>query len=140
VTVRQAFNRIAEGTARALGKPGAFALAILVVVAWAACGPVLHYNDTWQLTINTGPTIVTFVMVFLIQNTQNRDARANQLKLDELLRAVEQARTSMVNLDELTDEELAKLEADFKRLGKDAKRELEERADDSSAVEPKGSS
>jgi low affinity Fe/Cu permease len=93
--------------------------ALLLVVVWAASGPVFHYGDSWQLTINTGTTIITFLMVFLIQNTQNRDARANQLKLDELLRAIEAARTSLVNVDELSEEQLSALEAEFRRLGRE---------------------
>jgi low affinity Fe/Cu permease len=112
------FNQLAERTSRALGSASAFVAALAVVLIWAVCGPAFRYNDTWQLTINTGTTIVTFLMVFLIQNTQNRDARANQLKIDELLRAVEKARTSMVNLQDLSDEELTALEADFRRLGR----------------------
>jgi len=113
------FHVFAEKTSRALGTPYAFALALLTVVAWALAGPAFHYGDTWQLTINTGTTIITFLMVFLIQNTQNREARTTELKLDELLRAMKEARTSMVNLEELDDKELAALEKEFRRLGKD---------------------
>src|SRR6476659_9282915 len=98
--MRRYFHLFAEKTSHALGTPTAFILALLIVIVWALCGPVFGFNDTWQLTINTGTTIVTFLMVFLIQNTQNREARTNQLKLDELLRALEAARTSMVNVDE----------------------------------------
>jgi low affinity Fe/Cu permease len=112
------FNRIAERTAHSLGSAWAFAIALGTVLLWAFSGPAFHFNDTWQLTINTGTTIITFLMVFLIQNTQNRDARATQLKLDELLRAIEQARTSMVNLQDLTDTELDALEQDFRSLGR----------------------
>lgn len=112
------FHYFAERTSRAFGTPHAFVIALLTVIIWAAVGPAFHFDDSWQLTINTGTTIVTFLMVFLIQNTQNRDARANQLKLDELLRAVEEARTSMVNVDELTEEQLTALEAEFRRLGR----------------------
>jgi low affinity Fe/Cu permease len=112
------FNRLAEVASRALGTAWAFVAAVAVVLLWAASGPAFHYDDTWQLTINTGTTIVTFLMVFLIQNSQNRDARANQLKIDELLRAVEKARTSLVNLQDLSDQELTALEADFRRLGR----------------------
>ncbi len=114
----QYFARFAERISHALGTPAAFVSALLTVVLWAACGPAFHYGDSWQLTINTGTTIVTFLMVFLIQNTQNRDARANRLKLDELLRALDSARTSMVNVDELTDEQLLALEREFRRLGR----------------------
>ena len=112
------FQLFSEKTSHAFGTPIAFILAVLTVLVWALCGPVFAYNDTWQLTINTGTTIVTFLVVFLIQNTQNREARASQLKLDELLRAVEAARTSMVNVDELSDDDLAKLEKEFRRLGR----------------------
>ncbi len=112
------FHKLAEKTAHSLGSAWAFVLALGVVIVWAASGPAFHYNDTWQLTINTGTTIVTFLMVFLIQNTQNREARATQLKLDELLRAIEQARTSMVNLQDLSDKELDAMERDFRRLGR----------------------
>ena len=112
------FHKLAEKTAHSLGSAWAFVLALGTVLVWAASGPAFHYNDTWQLTINTGTTIITFLMVFLIQNTQNREARATQLKLDELLRAIEQARTSMVNLQDLSDKELDALERDFRRLGR----------------------
>src|SRR6185369_17214822 len=112
------FHRISERASRALGSPWAFVLAVLTVVAWALTGPLFGYGDAWQLTINTGTTIVTFLMVFLIQNTQNREARASQLKLDELLRAITEARTNLVNVDELNDEQLAALEQEFRRLGK----------------------
>jgi low affinity Fe/Cu permease len=118
VLMNHYFNRLAEQSARALGSAWAFVAAVTIVLLWAVSGPAFHYNDTWQLTINTGTTIVTFLMVFLIQNSQNRDARANQLKIDELLRAVEQARTSMVNLQDLTEPELAALEAEFRKLGR----------------------
>jgi low affinity Fe/Cu permease len=118
IEMKKYFNKLAEATARALGTAWAFAIAISTVLLWAASGPAFHYNDTWQLTINTGTTIVTFLMVFLIQNTQNRDARATQLKLDELLRAVERARNSMVNLQDLSDQELDSLERDFRRVGR----------------------
>ena len=110
------FARFAKATARVSGHAGTFGLAVLVIVAWAATGPIFHFSDTWQLVINTGTTIVTFLMVFLIQNTQNRDARAIHLKLDELLRAVKGARTAMVALETSTDEELAELQEEFERL------------------------
>ena len=116
--MKKYFNRLAESTSRALGTAWAFVIAVGTIVAWAASGPAFHFNDTWQLTINTGTTIITFLMVFLIQNTQNRDARATQLKLDELVRAVDQARNSMVNLQELTDQELDALELEFRKLGR----------------------
>jgi low affinity Fe/Cu permease len=99
-----------------MGSPWAFAAAILIVVVWALLGPVYHYSDTWQLVINTGTTIVTFLMVFLMQNTQNRDSKAIQLKLDELLRGVKGARTGLVRLEELTEAELVDLEREFEAL------------------------
>ena len=116
--MKKIFNRLAEVTSRGLGSAWAFVIAFGVVLVWALSGPAFHYNDTWQLTINTGTTIVTFLMVFLIQNTQNRDSRATQLKLDELLRAVEQARNSMVNLQDMTDQELDQIEMEFRKLGR----------------------
>jgi low affinity Fe/Cu permease len=87
-----------------------------VIIAWAACGPAFHYSDTWQLIINTGTTVVTFLVVFMIQNTQNRDSRAIHLKLDELIRAVAAARNRLVDLEELPDEELSRLAREFRRL------------------------
>ena len=99
-----------------MGSPIAFAAAIAVVVGWAILGPLYHYSDTWQLVINTGTTIVTFLRVFLMQNTQNRDSKAIQLKLDELLRGVKGARTGLVRLESLTEEELLSLEGEFEAL------------------------
>jgi low affinity Fe/Cu permease len=119
--VREYFHRFAVATSRVLGTPGAFIAAITIIVVWALSGPLFGYNDTWQLTINTGTTIITFLMVFLIQNTQNREARATEIKLDELLRAVRKARTSLVDLEDLSEEELAKLEEEFKRVGRKAR-------------------
>ncbi len=116
--MKKQFNKLAEATAHALGTAWAFVIAVGTVLLWALSGPIFHFNDTWQLTINTGTTIITFLMVFLIQNTQNRDARATQLKLDELLRAIELARNSMVNLQDMTDQELDALEQEFRRLGR----------------------
>ena len=110
------FRRAASCCASAVGSKWAFMLSVAVVVVWAATGPVFHFSDTWQLVINTGTTIVTFLMVFLIQNTQNRDAKAIQLKLDELLRGVKGARTNLVNLEEASDEELEKLQKQFARI------------------------
>ena len=93
-----------------------FMAAVVVLLAWAFSGPVFHFSDTWQLIINTGTTIITFLMVFLIQNTQNRDAKAMHLKLDEIIRALKKARNEMVDLEELSDEELKKLEDQFRRV------------------------
>jgi low affinity Fe/Cu permease len=116
VTVHAAFRKAAHATAGAIGSPYAFALAVLVVVVWAVSGPAFHYSDTWQLVINTGTTIATFLVVFMIQNTQNRDSRAIHLKLDELIRAVESARNGLVDVEDLPDEEIARLAREFKRL------------------------
>ena len=97
-----------------------FVIALSVIVIWAATGHIFHYSDTWQLIINTGTTIVTFLMVFLIQNTQNRDSKAVHLKLDELIRAIGGARNHLVDLDRLSDNELRQLQQEFKRIGKKA--------------------
>ncbi len=110
------FRKFAEHASRRLGSPWAFLLALTTVMAWAATGPRFHFSETWQIVINTGTTIITFLMVFLIQNTQNRDSRAMHLKLDELLRAVTEARTSLVNLEQLPDAELQELESEFAEL------------------------
>ena len=110
------FRALAERAAHAVGTSWAFMLALLVVLVWAATGPIFNYSDTWQLIINTGTTIVTFLMVFLIQNTQNRETRIVTLKLDELLRGVEGARTAFINLDEMTDAELETVQGEFARL------------------------
>jgi low affinity Fe/Cu permease len=99
-----------------VGHPRAFALAVAVVLVWAVSGPIFHYSDSWQLTINTGTTIVTFLMVFVIQNTQNRETQALQLKLDELIRAVTDARNELVDLEDLSDEELLRLQRQFAEL------------------------
>src|SRR5580658_8823903 len=112
----RSFHRLAHATAERVGRPQSFLLAVLVVVVWGATGPLFHFSDTWQLVINTGTTIVTFLMVFLIQNTQNRDAHAVHLKLDELIRATKGARNSLVGLETLSDAELEKLEHEFEQL------------------------
>jgi len=114
------FRRLSQRTALAVGRPEAFLLAVLTVATWAIVGPIFHYSDTWQLTINTGTTIVTFLMVFLIQNTQNRDAQVMQLKLDELIRAVEAARNELVDMEDLSDEDLRRLQRQFEALRKSA--------------------
>jgi len=110
------FRKFANKTSEAMGTPWAFIAAVLLILGWAISGPVFGFSEVWQLVINTGTTIITFLMVFLIQNTQNRDAKAIHLKLDELLRGVEGARTSMVDLEDLSDEDLKKLQNEFQRL------------------------
>ena len=114
--VSDAFRIFARRSSKVLGSAWAFAAAILIIVVWGATGPTFHYSDTWQLIINTGTTIVTFLMVFLIQNTQNRDAKAVHLKLDEIIRALKGARNELVDLENLSDEDLSKLEKQFQRL------------------------
>jgi len=114
--MNEVFRRFAAVTAGAVGYSYTFAAALLLICVWAATGPFFRFSDTWQLVINTATTIVTFLMVFLIQNTQNRDAKAIHLKLDELLRGVQGARTAMVALETLSDDELDGLQAEFERL------------------------
>ena len=105
-----------------LGSAWAFGSAILIIVIWGLTGPAFHYSNTWQLIINTGTTIVTFLMVFLIQNTQNRDAKAAHLKLDEIIRALKGARNELIDLEKLADEDLTNLEKQFERVRKKAER------------------
>ena len=112
--MNELFRKFAQRTSHIVGTPWAFILAVLIIIVWAASGPIFAYSDTWQLVINTGTTIITFLMVFLIQNTQNRDAKAIHLKLDELIKAARGARNSLVDLEDLTDAELKALEAEFK--------------------------
>lgn len=106
-----------------LGSAWAFAAAVLVILVWLLTGPMFHFSDTWQLIINTATTVITFLMVFLIQNTQNRDAKAMHLKLDELIRAVKGARNELVDLENLSDEELKQLEEQFRRMRQRAERD-----------------
>jgi low affinity Fe/Cu permease len=117
----QVFDKAAQWTAKQCGRPPIFALACSVVVLWAVLGPVFGYSDTWQLVINTGTTIVTFLMVFLIQNTQNRDTEALQIKLDELIRITDQARNRLLDLEDLTEEEMDLIKKDLIKLARKAK-------------------
>lgn len=110
------FRRFAHRASEIVGSPWSFIIAAGIIIVWAVTGPIFKFSDTWQLVINTGTTIVTFLMVFLIQNTQNRDAKALHLKLDELIRSVEEARDSLVDLENLPDEELNKLTDEFKEF------------------------
>jgi low affinity Fe/Cu permease len=114
--MNETFRKFAARTAEWVGASAAFFIGLSIVVLWGLAGPLFGFSDTWQLVVNTATTIVTFLMVFLIQNTQNRDARAIHLKLDELIRSVKGARTAMVALENCTDEELAALQAEFERL------------------------
>jgi low affinity Fe/Cu permease len=114
--VSDAFRIFARRSSDILGSAWAFAGAVLVILVWLLTGPTFHFSDTWQLIINTATTIITFLMVFLIQNTQNRDAKAVHLKLDELIRAIKDARDELIDLEDLSDEELKKLEEQFRRM------------------------
>jgi low affinity Fe/Cu permease len=122
--MRDSFHRFAHAIADAVGSPAAFILSLVIIAIWAITGPTFHFSDTWQLIINTGTTIITFLMVFLIQNTQNRDSRAVHLKLDELIRSIHAARNQMVGLENLSDEELDTLQREFARLREHAEQRL----------------
>ena len=119
-TLSDHFDKMAQWTAAHAGRASTFCVALAAIVIWALSGPIFGWSDTWQLIINTATTVVTFLMVFLIQNTQNRDAKAMHLKLDELIRAVKGARNQLVDLENLSDDELKKLEKQFQRLRKEA--------------------
>ena len=118
------FDRFARWASRVTGQPVTFGLAMLVLVVWAATGPFFGFSDTWQLVINTGTTIVTFLMVFLIQNTQNRDSEAMHIKLDELIRAIEGAHNALLDLEELTEKDLDRIRAPYAELARRARHEL----------------
>lgn len=118
------FSGFSRWTAQATGRPATFFLAVLVIVGWAVTGPLFHYSNTWQLVINTGTTIVTFLMVFLIQHTQNRDSQAIHVKLDELIRAMAGARNTLLDLDRLSDEELEQLRMHYIKLAAKAQHEI----------------
>ena len=112
------FDKLAQAVARRAGRPLTFIVATALVVVWGVSGPIFHYSDTWQLIINTGTTIVTFLMVFLIQNTQNRDTDALQVKIDELLRVTEGARLALLNLEEMKSDDLDRIKQGFIELGR----------------------
>lgn len=118
------FTQFAKWASQATGKPGTFVIALAVILIWAVTGPLFNFSDTWQLFINTGTTIVTFLMVFLIQNTQNRDTQALQIKLDELLRTMENAHTVLLDLEELDEEELAAIRQEYLELARNARAAL----------------
>ncbi|HEY5752181.1 MAG TPA: low affinity iron permease family protein [Chthoniobacterales bacterium] len=136
-SLKDYFTHFARQSAEALGSVWAFTLALLVVATWILTGPLFGFSDTWQLVINTGTTIITFIMVFLIQSTQNRDAKAVHLKLDELLRAIRGARTNMVDLEDLPDEELEAVAREFRMLHERASHEVHSRGKASPRAEPK---
>jgi low affinity Fe/Cu permease len=126
LTVRDRFAQMAHGVADQVGTPWAFLLACTIVAVWAVTGPLFGFSDTWQLVINTGTTIITFLMVFLIQNTQNRDAKALHLKLDELIRALHSARDEIIDVEEEADDKLAQLQDRYRRLHEQAEPPHEE--------------
>ena len=121
---RGAFSRFASRIAREAGHPAAFGLAVLVILAWVMTGPIFGFSDTWQLVINTGTTIVTFLMVFLIQNTQNRDSEAMQLKLDEIIRSLEGAHNALLDIEELEEVELDRMRKRYADLARRAREQL----------------
>jgi low affinity Fe/Cu permease len=118
------FTRFAKITSHAAGRPATFCAAVAVILLWAGTGPFFGFSDTWQLVINTGTTIVTFLMVFLIQNTQNRDSQAIQVKLDELIRSIEGAHLALLDLEELDDEHLERICSDYRELARRARKDL----------------
>jgi low affinity Fe/Cu permease len=133
--MNELFRKFAHTVSNIAGTSWVFIIAVLVLVLWAVTGPMFHYSDTWQLIINTGTTIITFLMVFLIQNTQNRDAKAIHLKLDELIKGVKGARTGMVHIESLSDAELDLLQKQFERLGRHAGK-MDEQVEDEAEPQP----
>lgn len=123
------FVSLARWIANKSGQPGTFILAVLVVLVWAITGPLFHFSDTWQLVINTGTTIVTFLMVFLIQNTQNRDTQALQVKLDELIRVMKDARNELIASENLEESELEQLKNEFEEVAQQARSKIEQAVD-----------
>lgn len=118
------FTRMAKWAAWKTGRPSTFILAVLAITLWLVSGPLFHFSDTWQLIVNTATTIITFLMVFLIQNTQNRDTEAIQVKLDELIRALDGAQNTLLDLEELNDEELDKIRSQYEKLAEQARSRL----------------
>jgi len=133
---RSRFTRFAKWTAHATGRPAAFLLASLVILVWVVTGPIFGFSDTWQLVINTGTTIITFLMVFLIQSTQNRDAEAVQVKLDELIRAIGNAKNELLDLEELEEEELDEMRETYCAMAKKAREERDVEHDDQQRFDP----
>jgi low affinity Fe/Cu permease len=129
------YSMFAKRAARYSGQPRVFMVAVLVIVVWAVTGPLFHFNDTWQLVINTGTTIVTFLMVFLIQNTQNRDTEAIQVKLDELIRATHGAHNALLDLEELEGDRLEAFRTKYTELAKSAREEIERGESDTGTPE-----
>ena len=136
-TLHHAFTIFAKWAARATGHPLAFVIAASVIIVWAVTGPMFGFNDTWQLVINTGTTIVTFLMVFLIQNTQNRDTAALQIKLDELIRATKGAHNVLLDIEELEEHDIERLRHDYEELAAEARKELDAGKSDTEVRETK---
>jgi low affinity Fe/Cu permease len=132
---RSFFTRFAKATSRWAGRPIAFLVAFMVVLVWLATGPIFGFSNTWQLVINTGTTIVTFLMVFLIQNTQNRDSEAMQVKLDEIIRAMDGAHNALLDLEELEEHELDKIRLSYSELAKKAREELRQGISDTGSFD-----
>jgi len=132
------FARLAKWISRAAGHPVAFVIALFVVVVWAISGPIFGFSDTWQLVINTGTTIATFLMVFLIQNTQNRDTAALQLKLDELVRVTKGAHLALLDLEELSDQELEEVRDNYEKLARQARADLKKGKADTGSPDVEG--
>lgn len=129
------FGRFAKRTSRMTGHPSTFAFAVSIILAWLITGPIFGFSDTWQLVINTGTTIVTFLQVFLIQNTQNRDSEAIQVKLDELIRATKGAHNALLNLEELEEKDLDLIRSTYLKLAEEAKKRLQQGEFDTDAPE-----
>lgn len=132
---RSWFTGFAKNTARAAGHPATFCAAVAVILIWAVSGPLFGFSDTWQLVINTGTTIITFLMVFLIQNTQNRDSEAMQVKLDELIRSMEGAHLALLDLEELEEKDLDRICDDYRQLARQARKDLREGKSDTDVRE-----
>ena len=130
------YSKLAKSAAHFCGRPRVFVLAVFVILAWVVTGPVFHYSDTWQLVINTGTTIITFLMVFLIQNTQNRDTEAIQVKLDELIRATQGAHNALLDLEELDEDVLEAFRRKYQALASAAREELRSGTKDTGTPEP----
>lgn len=130
------YSAFAKGAAHFCGRPRTFALAVAVILVWIVTGPVFHFSDTWQLVINTGTTIITFLMVFLIQNTQNRDTAAIQIKLDELIRAMEGAHNALLDLEELEDDDLDQFRRKYQALAAAARKNLDLGSRDTDTPDP----
>lgn len=137
VKTKSHFTRFAKSTSRITGQPITFSIAVAIIILWALTGPLFHFSDIWQLVINTSTTIVTFLMVFLIQNTQNRDSEAIQIKLDELIRAMERAHNALLDLEELEEADLDRIRADYEKLAEYARMELRQGILDTTVLELK---